>query len=124
MRDPNLAKLEYEFTIQIENVGEKPINEPFYVSISGSMNDFQEHLYSRHILLNNEGQLLEPGKAIPFVVPLVLDFPPLYTRLAQYPVRFYINTEGPNDSTGYPTRFIEERSYRNNILELQVKIRQ
>ena len=44
--------------------------------------------------------------------------------LSRYPVRFYLNTEGPNNSTGYPTVFIAERSYRNNVLELQVKIKQ
>jgi hypothetical protein len=123
VRDPTLAKLEYEFTLLIENIGEKRMDEPFYVSVSGSLNDYQDYLYSRHIRLNDEQQSFEPGKIIPFVVPLVLDFPPLYTRMSHYPVRFYLNTEGPNNSTGYPTVFIAERSYRNNVLELQVKIK-
>lgn len=32
------------------------------------------------------------------------------SRLSHYPVRFYLNTEGPNNSTGYPTVFIAELS--------------
>lgn len=121
-RDPGTARLEYEFTLQIENIGNKEFNEPFYLSVSGSPTDFQENLYSRHLRLNDEHQTIAPGQVIRFVVPIVLDFPAVYQRLSHYPVRFYINTEGPQNSTGFPTLFVAERSYKNNFYELQIRL--
>jgi hypothetical protein len=118
-----LAKLSYEFTLIIENVGNKTLDQPFYVSISGSLTDYQEHLYSRHLRLNDEGQHLEPGHEVPFIVVVDLDFPPSRQTMSHYPIRFYINTEGPANSTGFPTLFIPERSYQNNTYELQVRLR-
>ena len=121
-RDPTIAKLEYRFTLLIENTGDTTFAEPFYLSVSGSLGDFQDRYYSRHLRLNDEQQLIGPGQTIPFVVSISLDFPPPSTRMSHYPVRFYLNTEGSNNSTGYPTLYVAERSYKNNFYELQIRL--
>ncbi|HWP82964.1 MAG TPA: hypothetical protein VNN76_09960 [Bacteroidota bacterium] len=120
-RDPVLAKLEYEFVLQIENIGQRNLQEPFYISVSRSLNDYQQYLYSHHIRINDEHRLLETGQVTRFVLRVDLDFPPPGTRLSHYPIRFYINTEGPENSTGYPTLRILERNYANNTFELQIR---
>jgi hypothetical protein len=121
--EPNVALLAYELTILIENVGNKAVNEPFYVSYSGSLTEYQDHLFSRHFRLNNERHTIQPGTALPFIVPIVLDFPPPFSKIQHYPLRVYINTEGSANSTGFPTVYIAERSYDNNKYELQLKLR-
>ncbi|HEY4612849.1 MAG TPA: hypothetical protein VII11_07700 [Bacteroidota bacterium] len=121
-RDPSTARLEYEFTLLVENIGNKAFQEPFYLSVSGSPTDYEDYLYSRHIRLNDENLIVEPGQVVRFVVPLVLDFPHIRARLSHYPVRFYLNTEGSQNSTGFPTLFIAERSYENNFYELQIRL--
>ncbi|MBM4168706.1 MAG: hypothetical protein FJ215_06065 [Ignavibacteria bacterium] len=122
LRDPVVAKLEYEFTIIIENIGDVPFDGPFYLSASGSLTDYQERLYSRHIRLNDERQVLEPGRVINFIAPISFDSPGYRDRVSHYPVRFYINTEGSSNSTGFPTLFVPERNYRNNFYELQIRL--
>lgn len=121
--EPNVAALGYEFTIFIENVGNKELSEPFYLSVSGSLTDYHDLQFSRHIRLNDEHKTIQPGAVHPFIVPINLDFPPPFSKISQYPVRFYINTEGPANSTGFPTLFVAERSYKNNTYELEVKLR-
>lgn len=121
--EPNVAALVYEFTVLIENVGNKEFNEPFYVSVSGSLTDYHDLQFSRHIRLNDERLTIQPGAARPFTMPVVLDFPPAFSKINQYPVRVYINTEGPANSTGFPTLFVAERSYKNNTYELQLRMR-
>ncbi|MGH2568403.1 MAG: hypothetical protein ACRDGA_08695 [Bacteroidota bacterium] len=119
---PAVVGMDYEFRLHFENVGERAFEEPFYLSVSGSLNEYQDYQYSRHLLLNNERQSIEPGQVVYFAVPLRLDFPPRLERISHYPVRFYINTEGINNSTGFPTLYREERSYRNNFYELQIRL--
>lgn len=120
--EPNLTALNYEFTVHIENIGNKRFEEPFYLSISGSLTDYQDYLFSRHVRLNDERRAIEPGNALPFIARITLDFPPPFTKMSHYPVRFYINTEGSTNSTGFPTVYIAERSYKNNFYELQIRL--
>ncbi len=121
--EPNVAFLNYELTILIENVGNAAVSEPFYVSYSASLTEYQDHLFSRHLRLNDERHTIEPGAVQPFIVSIVLDFPPPFSKIQQYPLRLYINTEGSANSTGFPTVYIAERSYENNKYELQLKLR-
>lgn len=117
------STIDYEFKILVENLGDAPMGEPFYFSVTGNTSDYQDRFYTYHIRVNDVGNVIQPGENLPFTIKIPIEPPPPNIRNYRYPIRFYLNTEGTNNTAGYPTNFIAERNYRNNIYELSMRIK-
>jgi hypothetical protein len=115
--------LNYEFKVFVENLGDAPMSDVFYFSISGTTADFQDHLYTHHVRVNDVGNIINPGENVAFIIQINIEPPPPNIRNYRYPIRFYLNTEGTNNTVGYPTNFIAEKTYRNNYYELSMRIK-
>lgn len=109
----------YEFRVEIENIGTAPLTEPFYISYTTTTYDYQNFIYSRHELLNAARTVIARGKSFTFVVTTEIEIPRRVVP-SNFPIRFYINTEGQLNTLGYQAPRINERKYNNNIYELSV----
>lgn len=116
----NTLQVQYEFQIRIENVGNAVFGEPFYISLTTQLEDYQTNQYSKHVLVNEGRTLIQPGLQQTFIVGADIDYPqpPLPAFL---PMRFYLNTEGLGTTTAFVIRNIAEHDYKNNVYELSLR---
>lgn len=117
------STIDYAFTIYVENIGDAQMAESFYFSVTGNTSDFQDHYYSHHVRVNELGIAIDPGKTHPFIIKVSIEPPPPNIRNYRYPIRFYLNTEGADNSAWFPTHYIAEKSRKNNYYELSMRIK-
>jgi len=113
-------QIQYEFLVSVENIGNAVFGEPFYISLTTLLEDYETHQYSKHVLVNEGRALIQPGLQQVFKVVADIDYPqpPLPAFL---PMRFYINTEGLGTTSAVPIRNIAEHNYRNNVYEISLR---
>ena len=113
-------QVQYEFQIRVENVGNAVFGEPFYISLTTQIEDYQTNQYSKHVLVNEGRTLIQPGLQQTFIVGADIDYPqpPLPAFL---PMRFYLNTEGLGTTTAFVIRNVAEHDYQNNIYEISLR---
>jgi hypothetical protein len=113
-------QVQYEFQIRVENVGNAVFGEPFYISMTTQLEDYQTNQYSKHVLVNEGRALIQPGLQQTFIVGADIDYPPPPLP-AFLPMRFYLNTEGLGTTTAFVIRNIAEHDYKNNVYEISLR---
>ncbi len=110
----------YEFLVYVENAGNAVFGEPFYISLTTMLDDYDTHQYSKHVLVNEGRALIQPGLQQTFIVGADIDYPqpPLPAFL---PMRFYLNTEGLGTTSAFLIRNVAEHDYKNNIYEISLR---
>jgi len=112
--------ISYEFQIQVANGGNADFGGTFFVSITTALDDYDINQFSKHTLVNETKQLIQPGQVRTFVVLADVEYPrpPVPAFL---PMRFYVNTEGFSTTPEVTAQKIREHDYRNNIYELSMR---
>ncbi|MEP0822672.1 MAG: hypothetical protein HRF44_07465 [Ignavibacterium sp.] len=113
-------QIRYEFRIQVGNIGNAAFGEPFTISLTTQLNDYETHQYGKHVLVNEAPVLIQPGQDQTFVLTVDIEYPrpPIPAFL---PMRIYLNTEGLQTTTALTLRKIPEHDYRNNVYELSLR---
>lgn len=112
--------ISYEFEIQVANGGNADMAAAFFVSITTALDDYDINQYSKHALVNETRQVIQPGQMRTFVILADVEYPrpPVPAFL---PMRFYINAEGFSTSSEIAAQRIREHNYRNNVYELSMR---
>lgn len=112
----------YEFQIQVENIGAAPFSEPFMISYSTNLIDFQNRIYSKQIQLNDTRMTIAPGKSLTFTLVSEVEIPRLSVGLTTLPMRFFLNYDWKSFSSRPETVAARESNYDNNEYELSMRI--
>ncbi|GJQ21343.1 MAG: hypothetical protein HBSIN02_16980 [Bacteroidia bacterium] len=113
-------QIRYEFRIQVGNIGNAGFAEPFTISLTTQLNDYETHQYGKHVLVNEALAPIQPGQDQTFVLTADIEYPrPPFP--AFLPMRIYLNTEGLQTTTALTIRKIPEHDYRNNVYELSLR---
>lgn len=81
----------YEFQLQIQNIGNAPFSEPFLISFSTSLIDFQSVIYSKQERFNDTRMIIAPGKSMTFSMVSEVEIPRVTLGISTLPMRFFLN---------------------------------
>lgn len=112
----------YEFQIQVENIGAVPFSEPFMISYSTNLIDFQNRIYTKQAQFNDTRMTIAPGKSLTFTLVSEVEIPRLSVGLTTLPMRFFLNYDWKSFSTRPETVGARESNYDNNLYELSMRI--
>jgi hypothetical protein len=112
----------YEFLIQVENIGTAPFAEPFLISYSTNLIDFQNHMYSKQVQFNETRMVIAPGKSLTFSLISEVEIPRISVGLTTLPMRFLLNYDWKSYTSRPQTVGVRESNYDNNSYELSLRI--
>lgn len=112
----------YEFLIQVENIGNAPFAEPFMISYTTNILDFQNLIFSRQERFNEERTIIAPGKSRTFSLITPVQIHRSTMRLTTLPIRFLINYDWRSYSSRPQTGPPRELNYDNNSFELSMRV--
>lgn len=112
----------YEIQLQIDNIGNAPFSEPFMISYSTNLIDFQSVIYSKQERFNDTRMIIAPGKSMTFSMVSEVEIPLSTVSLSTLPMRFLLNYDWKSYMSRPETVSLRESNYDNNSYELSMRI--
>ena len=112
----------YEFQFLIVNVGNAPFSEPFLISFTNNLIDFQSSIYSKQERFNETRSVIAPGKSLTFSMVSEVDIPIMTARVSTLPIRFLLNHDWKSQISRPETVGERELNYDNNTYELSMQL--